>query len=315
MCFLNKLALSAALVIFTVPLVCAQTLAPRAYMITPLESNAFTVTTNLYHGGILFDASSPLTDASGNISITIPTYYRSLSFFGRSANVTVGLPYVVGSLQALVVDQRQSTYRSGLGDGAVRFSVNLVGGPAMKLPQFVKWKQRRLLGASIVVQAPTGQYDPHLLINIGNNRWAFRPELGYSERLGKWLVDVYGGVWFFTRNPEFFSHNSFVSGTQSRTQESIEVVEGHLSYDFKPRLWLSLDGNFWYGGRSSLNGVQNPDTLQRNSRIGATTAIPITRHQSLKFSYDRGASIRFGGNYQAVQVAWQYGWIGSWPPK
>lgn len=315
MCFLQKLGLSAALVIFTAQLLGAQTLAPRAYMITPLESNAFTLTTNLYHGGILFDDSSPLTDASGNISITIPTYYRSLSFFGRSANVTVGLPYAVASLQALVVDQRQKTYRSGLGDGAIRFSVNLIGGPAMKLPEFIKWKQKRLLGASIVVQVPTGQYDPHLLINIGNSRWAFRPELGYSERLGKWLVDVYGGVWFFTRNPEFFSHNSFVSGTQSRTQEPIEVVEGHLSYDFKPRLWLSLDGNFWYGGRSSINGVQNPDTLQRNSRIGTTTAIPITQHQSLKFSYDRGASIRFGGNYQAVQVAWQYGWIGGWLPK
>jgi len=315
MCSLNKLALLAALVIFTAPFLCAQTLAPRAYMIMPLESNAFTVTQNFYHGGILFDNSSPLTDASGNIAITIPTYYRSLNFFGRSANVTVGLPYSVGSLQALVVDQRIKTYRSGLGDGAVRLSVNLIGGPAMTLKQFAKWKQKRLLGASIVVMAPTGQYDPHLLINIGNNRWAFHPELGYSERHGKWLIDVYGGVVFFTTNPEFFSHNSFVSGTQSKTQESIEVAEGHLSYDFKPRLWVSLDGNYWYGGRSSLNGVQNPDTLQRNSRVGATTAIPITQHQSLKFSYDRGASIRFGGNYQAVQVAWQYGWIGGWPPK
>jgi hypothetical protein len=180
----------------------------------------------------------------------------------------------------------------------------------MKLPEFIKWKQKRLLGASIVVQAPTGQYDPHLLINIGNNRWAIRPEMGYSERHGNWLVDVYGGVWFFTRNPEFFSRNSFVPGTQSKTQEPIEVVEGHLSYDFKPRLWVSLDGNFWYGGRSSLNGVENRATLQKNSRIGATTAIPISKHQSLKFSYDRGAVIRFGGAFQAVQVAWQYGWIG-----
>jgi hypothetical protein len=315
MCFLNKLALSAALAIFTAHLLCAQTFAPRAYMVTPLESNAFTVATSLYHGGILFDDSSPLTDASGTISINVSSYYRSLSFFGRSANVTVGLPYVVGSIQALVDDQRQKTYRSGLGDGVVRFSVNLMGGPAMTLPQFMKWKQKRLLGASIIVQTPTGQYDPHLLINIGNNRWAFRPELGYSERHGKWLVDVYGGVWFFTKNPEFFSRNRFVPGTQSRTQKPIEVVEGHLSYDFKPRLWLSLDGNYWYGGRSSLNGVQNTDTLQRNSRVGVTTAIPITRHESLKFSYDRGASIRFGGNYQAVQVAWQYGWIGGWPPK
>jgi len=306
---LNRLAWP-ALVLFTAPLLLGQTLAPRAYLITPVDTNAITVTTNVYQGGILFDASSPLTDASGTISSTIPTYYHALNFFGRSSNVTVGLPYVVGSLQALVVDQRQSTYRSGLGDGAVRFSVNLMGGPAMNPPQFSKWKQKRLLGASILVQLPTGQYDPRLLINIGNNRWAVRPELGYSERHGNWLVDVYGGVWFFTKNPEFFSRNSFVPGTQTKTQEPIEVVEGHLSYDFKPRLWISLDANFWYGGRSSINGVENRATLQKNSRIGATASIPLDKHQSLKFSYDRGAVIRFGGNFQAVQVAWQYGWIG-----
>ena len=315
MCFLNKLTLSAALIIFNAPLLFAQTLAPRAYLITPVDSNAFTVTSSLYHGGVLFDDSVPLTDASGTISLTVPTFYHALSFFGRSANITVGLPYVVGSFQALVVDQRISNYRSGLGDGVVRFSVNLTGGPAMKLPQFIKWKQKRLIGASIVVQAPTGQYDPRLLINVGNNRWAFKPEIGYSERHGKWLTDVYGAVWFFTATPEFFSHNRFVPGTQERTQEPIEVVEGHLSYDFKPRFWVSLDGNFWYGGRSSLNGIKNRASLQKNSRVGATAAIPITGRQTLKFSYERGAIIRVGGNFQSVQVGWQYSWTGGWLPK
>jgi hypothetical protein len=312
---LNRLALLAALVLSTAPLLCGQTLAPRAYSITPVDSNAVTVTQSVNYGGVLFDASSPITDSSGTIFVTVPTYYHALNFFGRSSNVTVGLPYMLGSFQALVVDQRQSTYRSGLGDGAVRFSVNLMGGPAMKLPEFAKWKQKRLLGASVVVQVPTGQYDSRLLINVGTSRWAFKPELGYSDRHGNWLVDVYGGVWFFTKTAEFFSHNSFVSGTQSKTQEPIEIMEAHLSYDFKPRLWVSLDGNFWYGGRISLNGVENRGTLQRNSRIGATAAVPITKHQSLKFSYDRGAVTRFGGKFQSVQVAWQYGWIGGWPPK
>ena len=311
---LRACALSLVLLLATT-LLQAQTLAPRAYVITPVDSNAFTLTTNLYRGDILFDNSVPIENASGSISLTVPTFYHSVSFFGRSANVAVGLPYAVGNFRALVVNQQVETYRSGLGDAVVRFSVNLMGGPAMKLPQFRKWKQKRLLGASIGVIAPTGQYDPRLLINVGNSRWAVRPELGYSERHGNWLVDVYGSVAFFSATPEFFSHNSFVPGTQERTQEPIEIVEGHLSHDFKPRLWVSLDGNFWYGGRSSLNGVENRATLQKNSRVGATAAIPITLHQSIKFSYDRGALIRFGGKYQAIGVAWQYGWIGSLWPK
>jgi hypothetical protein len=312
---LKRFVLSAALVFFTAPLFYGQTLAPRAYVITPVDSTAFTVTSEFRRGGVLFDASSPLTDPSGTIWLATPTYYHSLNFFGRSCNITAGLPYVVSSFQALVVDQRLSTYRSGLGDGVVRFSVNLMGGPAMKLPEYMKWKQKRVLGVSLLAQVPIGQYDPRLLINIGTNRWALKPEVGYSERHGKWLADVYGGVWFFTKNADYLSGSRIVPGTQTKTQKSIEVVEAHLSYDFKPRLWVSLDGNFWYGGRSSIDGVENRATLQKNSRVGATAAIPVTGRQTLKFSYDRGAFIRFGGDFQSVQVAWQYSWTGGWLPK
>lgn len=291
------------------PALYGQSLAPRAYLITPVGSNAITITSNFYTGGILFDGTAPITEAHGRVSIILPTYYRALDFFGRSANVTVGLSYAVGSFTALVINRDQHAYRSGLGDGVLRFAVNLKGGPAMKLPQFLSWKQKTLLGASLLVQCPTGQYDSTKLINVGNNRWAFKPELGYSERWGKWILDAYGAVWFFTANPQFFSHNTFFPGTQRQTQEPIAVAEVHLSHDFKRGIWVSADGNFWRGGRTSLNGVQNANTLQRNSRVGATAAFRVSKHQSLKVSYARGAYIRFGGDYQAVSLAWQYAWI------
>ncbi len=298
-----------ALALFFAPASLGQSLAPRAYLITPVGSNAVTITSNFYSGDILFDSTSPITDASGNISLVVPTYYRALDFFGRSANLTLSVPYSVGSFEALVVDQQVAAYRSGIGDGAVRFSVNLIGGPAMRLPKFLKWKQKRLLGVSLLVGIPIGQYDPTRLINIGSNRWSLRPEVGLSQCWGKWILDTYGGVWFFTTNPEFFSRNRYFPGTRSQSQEPMGVLEAHLSYDFKPRLWVSADGNFWYGGRTSLDGVQNPATLQKSSRVGATASIPISKHQSLKFSYARGAYIRYGGDYQAIAVAWQYSWI------
>ncbi len=299
----------AVLALWCIPLVNAQSLAPRAYVITPIGSNAITITSNVYTGGIVFNDAVPITGASGTVVLIIPSYYHAFNFVGRSANITLGLPYSVGTFQALVVNKQVQTYRSGLGDGAVRFSVNLHGGQAMKLPQFMNWRQKRLVGASVLVQFPSGQYDSTRLINIGNSRWAFRPEIGYSDRRGNWLMDVYGGVWLFTRNPEFFSRNAFFPGAQKQSQEPIGVVEGHLSYDFRPGVWVSADGNFWYGGRTSLNGVQNPDTLQRNSRIGGTAAVRVSKHQSLKFSYARGAVIRFGGQYQAIAFAWQYAWV------
>lgn len=307
----KRLVLWAAIALFLSPLLRGQSLAPRAYLITPVGSNAITITSNVYSGDILFDNTVPITGASGTINLIVPTYYHALGFFGRSANITVGMPYAVGTFQGLVVNQEQTTYRSGLGDGAIRFSVNLKGGPAMNLAEFMNWKQKRLLGVSLGVQFPSGQYDPAKLINVGNNRWAFKPEAGYSQRWGRWVLDVYGAVWFFTANREFFSRNSFFPGTQRRTQESIGAMEAHLSRDFKPGVWVSVDANFWNGGRISVNGVQKADSLQRNSRVGTTAAFRISKHQSVKFSYARGAYIRFGGDYQAVALAWQYAWIGG----
>jgi hypothetical protein len=209
------------------------------------------------------------------------------------------------------LDADTKAYRSGLFDVNVRFSVNLLGGAAMDVGDFRKWKQKALLGVSLRVTAPTGQYDPTKLINYGANRWAFKPEVGLSRRWGHWVLDSYAGVWFYTRNKEFFSHNQFFPGTNVQTQSPIWAFEGHLSYDVKPRLWASLDGNFWVGGTTSINGVENSNSLQRNSRIGGTMSVPLSKHQSLKFSYNRGAYIRYGGNFNNVSVGWQYSWIGK----
>ena len=140
----------------------------------------------------------------------------------------------------------------------------------MELAESRQWQQKTLFGASLKVVAPTGQYDPTKLINLGGNRWAFKPELGYSRRFSNWIVDGYAAVWFFTRNPEFFSNNAYVSGTHSQTQDPIAAFEIHVSYDVRPRLWVSFDANFWYGGRTSLDGVENPATVQKASRIGLT---------------------------------------------
>jgi hypothetical protein len=124
----------------------------------------------------------------------------------------------------------------------------------MPVQKFMKWHQKMLLGASLKVTVPTGQYDPTKLINCGANRWG----------------------------------RSF---------------ESHLTYDFKPRLWASLDGNYWFGGKTSVNGVQNPLPQESSSCLGGTVSVPISRHQSLKFNYNNGTYIRFGGNYQSLSAA------------
>jgi hypothetical protein len=170
----------------------------------------------------------------------------------------------------------------------------------------VKWKQKTLLGVSLKVTAPTGQYDSRKLVNWGSNRWAFKPEFGYSERWRNWLLDGYAGAWFFTKNDQSYAGLN----PKPQTETPVGSFEGHLSYDVKPRLWISLDGNLWFGGLATLNGIENPATRQTSSRVGFSTSFPIGKHQSIKVNYSNGAYVRFGGNYQSVGVAWQYSWLG-----
>lgn len=290
----------------------AQDLAPRAYVIAPIHSNAVVLTYSFFDGGILFDSTIPITNAHARIDVSAFTLFHTLSFYGRSASLTATLPYGVGKFQGQVTGAPtdQKVYRSGLLDSTFRFSVNLKGGPAMSVREFTKWRQKTLLGASLTMVAPTGQYDPTRLINQSANRWAFKPELGFSHRRGNWVVDAYAAGWFFTTNNDFFSRNAFSPGTNIKTEAPIAAIETHLSRDFRPRLWVSLDGNFWHGGQSSINGVEKALTVQSNSRVGVTASVPVGKHQSLKFSYNRGAYVRVGGDFQNVSVGWQYSWLG-----
>jgi hypothetical protein len=287
----------------------SQDLAPRAYLITPLRSNAITITESFSDGNIDYNGVIPITDARGTYNIPSFSYYHSFGLFGHSASIGGSLPYGVGNFHGEVGTEMQ-VYRSGLVDSTYRISVNLIGGPAMPVEKYIKWKQKKLLGVSLKVIAPTGQYDPTTLINWGTNRWSFKPEIGYSQARGKWIFDAYSGAWFFTENPEFWSRNATYPGVRSQSQEPIVALEGHVSYDLKPRFWFSLDSNYWIGGKTSLDGVENSLTQQSNSRIGATASAPISKHQSFKVSYSNGLFIKYGGNYQNLSVAWQYSWLG-----
>lgn len=289
----------------------AQDLAPRAYLITPIHSNAGTLTSSWLSGNLNFDGAVPITDATARVDVSSFNYSHSLAIWGRTATLLVVLPYGVGNFRGTVSDVPARAYRSGVLDSVFRISVNLKGGPAMDVRQYSQWHQTQLLGVSLKLVAPTGQYDPTSLINFGTNRWAFKPEIGLSQCWGHWILDAYGAAWFFTTNHEFFSHNKYSPGVNVQGESPIGAFEAHLSYDVKRRLWVSLDGNFWYGGRTALNGTANPNSLQKNSRVGGTLSFPVSNHQSLKFSYSNGAYIRYGGNYQTISLGWQYTWIGK----
>ena len=282
--------------------VVGQQLEPRAYSVSPVGVNAGVFSFGTLDGDITFDPSVPVTDVKTVLNRFDLAYFRSIDFFGRSGNFTVVLPYTEGDLSGNVSGEFTMIRRSGLRDPAVRLAVNLYGAPAMRLKEFAGYQQKWLVGASFVAVAPLGQYDPARLINPGANRWSLKPEIGVSRALGRWTLEFAGGAWFFTANNN-------VQG-RKRTQQPIGSGQIHVIYNFKPRLWASFDGNYFVGGRSTLEGNLNAD-LQRNSRVGGTVSIPVGQRHSIKAGYSFGAFTTIGADFTSISLAYQYIWGGG----
>jgi hypothetical protein len=281
----------------------AQQLEPRAYSPAPIGTNYFGMSYLYQHGDVLLDPSVPIENIKAQVNTVAPYYGRTFGLFARLASVTVVAPYAWATIAGDVMEVRQSITRSGFADPQLRFAVNLIGGPALTLQEFRTRTPQTTLGASLVVVCPYGEYFPSKLINLGTNRWAFKPELGFSQPAGKWTFEVYAGVWFFTENADFY-------GGQVRSQNPLASYQAHVVYTVTPRMWAAFDLTYYSGGQSTLNGQQKDDR-QDNTRGGFTVAVPVARSQSFKLTWANGVSARVGSKFRTIGVAWQYTWFDS----
>src|SRR5262245_6950472 len=172
----------------------AQEMEPRAYSASPVGTNFIALIAGLSHGAILFDPAIPITDVRADLNLATLGYGRTFGLGGRQGLVAVALPYAWGHVEGSVQEQARRVRRSGLADLRVKLSVNLLGPGALSPEQFRTAPRRTILGASLTIQAPTGEYDETKLINLGTNRFALKPEVGVSFPVGHWYLDAYAGV-------------------------------------------------------------------------------------------------------------------------
>jgi len=279
-----------------------QDLEPRAYSAAPVGTHFLVLGLAYTYGDVLLDPSIPVTDVTAKLGAAALGYAQTLKLAGRTASLAVTLPYAWGKMSGLVGEDFQTVTRSGIGDIRVRAAVNLLGGRALTPREFARRKPAPALGASLTVSAPVGQYYPDKLVNIGTHRWAFKPELGFSFPAGKWILDLAASVWLFTDNADFY-------GGQLRSQDPLYAGQAHVSYTFRPGLWLAADATLYAGGRTTIDGVVKDDR-QNNTRAGLTLSVPVGGAYSLKFSASTGMVTRIGGKFTVFGVAFQYRWFG-----
>ena len=281
----------------------AQDLEPRLYANTPIGLNFLVAAYTYSHGGLATDPSFPLTDADLQINAAIFAYARSFEMWGQSAKFDAVLPVADISGTAKYAGEPKERDITGMGDPRFRFSYNFYGAPAVSLQEFASYEQDVIVGASVQVSVPMGQYDPNKLVNVGTNRWSVKPEIGMSKELGKLTLELNGSATYYTDNENFL-------GGQTRQQDPIYAVQGHVIYSFRGGIWAALDATYYMGGQTTVDGVTGND-MQRNSRGGVTVALPVSRYNSVKLYASTGVSTRTGSDFDTFGIAWQTRWGGG----
>jgi len=281
----------------------AQDIEPRSYSNAPIGTNFFIGGYAFTRGALSTDPSIPLTNSRLQTSSVAIAYAHAFDFFGMSAKVDLIAPYNWLSGTATLAGQPISRDVSGLSDPRLRVSVNFIGAPALTAEQFASYRQDLIVGASLQVSMPMGQYDSTRVVNLGTNRWFVKPEIGISQAFGPLTLEGMAAVTLFTHNGNFY-------GGSTRAQAPLYAFQAHAIYSFGRGLWASADATYFAGGRTSINGEANDDTL-RNWRVGATVAAPLSSRASLRFYASRGVYARTGNNFDLIGIALQYRWGGG----
>lgn len=273
---------------------------PRSYSNIPVGLNFLLAGYTHTSGNISFAPSVPIENAKINIDSALLAYSRSLDIFGKSGKVDFILPGASLFGTADVLGQPRERDVGGLADPVARFYVNFYGAPALAVKDFAGYQQDLIVGASFAVSAPGGQYDETKLINLGTNRWAFKPELGLSKAWGPVTTELAAGAYFFTDNQQPFQGDNL-------QQAPLFTAQGHFIYNLRPGIWAAFDANYYSGGLITKDGKSADNSLE-NWRVGGTLSVAVQRHHSIKLYGNTGIYSLTGGNFDTIGVAWLYRW-------
>jgi len=264
---------------------------PRAYVNAPVDINLL----QLYYANIETKGSLSLNSDLGALR-----YVRYFDLFGNIAAVGGVLSYADARLTVPTLGLNQSV--SGMGDPVFVLGIDFYGAPAMGMDEYLKWKQETILGFSIQVSAPIGQYDQARILNLGTNRWTFKPELAVSHQIAESgvFIESYLNYHLFTKNREYL-------GNLIRDQNGKWGVDGHLVYEFMRGAFASFDYFYSWGGETKVNGILQGDIV-RDTTIGATVKMPVSQSMAVELKYRHDIKTRSGNKTTVMQGMLQYFW-------
>ncbi|MDO3385436.1 transporter [Gilvimarinus sp. SDUM040013] len=280
----------------------AQELAPRAYWPAPNGTNAAVMSYQHSAGDVLVDASAPIEGAEVTLDFLSLTYQRTFNLFERTGNLQINYPLVQGHAEAIVNGEFAEHSISASADPRVRMAINLMGAPSMDREQFrnLAANPGPIVGASVLVSIPTGEYDGNRLFNAGTNRWAVKPALGFILPLSdRWLFEGELGAWLYEDNDNYLG--------KTRSQKPLLSSEVHLVHVIKSGTWVSFDLNWYQGGAATVGDGPEQAELQ-NSRAGITFLQPIKRRHAIRAALSTGIESKIAGDFDSITLSYMYIW-------
>jgi hypothetical protein len=279
----------------------AQFTDPRTYDNTPVGVNQLELDYDYVRSNASIDTSLIVAGAKFNLNQGTLNYSRDFSFFHRLAWVEASVP--LAGLDGSVTGTNIQGSATGVGDSSYEFAMLLKGGPALGVAQFGSYKPTTTLGMSLLITAPTGLYHAEKILNLGSDRWSFKPEIAVSCPFGpaqNWEFDVYANAYFYTENTSYH-------GVEILRQQPLAGLEGHLSYSFTSNFWASLDTRSSFRGVTSVNEV-GQHNAQQNFILGSEVSVSLNSQNSLVFEFAKALVHQNGPSATGLAVKYTYSW-------
>jgi len=268
---------------------------------SPVGLNQLELGYAFVHGNASIDPSLAVAGANVNVNQVIVDYTRYFGLFNRVAWVEAGVP--VAHLGGSISGANFEGSNSGVGDSSCAVAMLLKGGPALDVAAFDDYTRTATIGVSVSVTAPTGRYDAATLLNLGSDRWSFKPEVAFSLPFGrnqKWQLDSYANVYFYTDNTSYH-------GREILRQEPLAGLEEHLSYSFTDNIWASFDSRYAFRGTTFLDGVDQ-NNAQQNILVGSEIGMALSARHSLLFEVGKAVIHRNSPAVFGFSVKYDYVW-------
>lgn len=259
----------------------AEELEPRRWAHLPVDTNFFGAAYAYTDADISFDPVLKIEDGRASIHTWAAKYIRTFSLFGKTSRLDFLQAFQNGRWTGRLDGVPETVTRRGWADTIVRFAVNLVGAPPLDKKAYAAYRKtvdhETIIGAGVSVQLPTGEYMDDKLINLGTNRYTFRPQVGLVHSWGKWSTEVTGMVALYSDNDDFLSGKKLA-------QDPLYILHGHIIYTFRPGIWASASAGYDYGGVSTVDGERKDDRKQ-NVGWALSCGLPLSRNLGVKLSY------------------------------